>query len=255
MTKVTVNGVELFYMEEGRGEAIIFLHGLTSNHHMLKQEMYVLKHHYRVIGVDARGHGESEKPNHYTLEDHIQDVISLMDYLHIERAHLIGMSMGTYVAQGVAIQIPERIKKMVLISGNTHAKDPGTSLLEKHKEEVEGLAFDEQLGKLSAYVFHQLDKIGPWMSGIPGRLTPEQQEIAADALATFDFRPDLHKVKAETLVISGQYDGLNPPEDGKEIANHIPGAQFMLFEQSGHAPNIEEQEKFQNVLREFFDLK
>lgn len=251
MPKFLGNGIELYYEEKGSGEALILLHGLTSNHLMLKQEMEYFQDQFRVIGLDARGHGESDKPSHYNLNDHIQDVISLMDYLKIEKANLLGMSMGTYIAQGLAITVPDRIDKMVLVSGSSHGKKPSEGLLAEHEKEVKGLAFDEQLGRLSKYIFFDLEAVGNWLKTIPGRLTPEQQEIAANALAGFDFRPNLSKVKAKTLVISGKYDGLNPPEDGKMIADLIPNARFVLFEKSGHAPNVEETELFMELVSGF----
>ena len=253
MPKALVNGVELYYEEAGNGEVIIFLHGLTSNHLMLKQEMDYFKDRYHVIGIDSRGHGKSEKSSSYTLDDHVQDVIAFMDEFGIKKANLFGMSMGTYVAQGVAVSIPDRVKKMVLISGNSHAKDPSSSLLGKHADELERLTFEEQMGKLASHIFHDLQTVGKWLEGIPGGLTAEQQEAAADALAEFDFRSELHKVTARTLVINGSYDGLNPPEDGREIAEHIPNAQFAVFENSGHAPNVEEKEKFFELVDSFLN--
>ncbi len=253
MPKVLVNGIKLYYEDAGNGEVIIFLHGLTSNHLMLKQEMDYLKDRFRVIGIDSRGHGKSDKPLAYTLDDHIQDVIAFMDEFGIEKATLFGMSMGTYVAQGVAIAIPDRVNKLILVSGNSHAKDSSTSLLGKHADELKGLTFEEQMGKLASHIFHDLQTVGKWLQGIPGGLTGEQQESAANALAEFDFRPELHKVTAKTLVINGRHDGLNPPEDGREIAEHIPNAQFVIFENSGHAPNVEEKEAFIELIDLFLE--
>ncbi|MGV3465348.1 MAG: alpha/beta fold hydrolase, partial [Heyndrickxia sp.] len=82
-------------------------------------------------------------------------------------------------------------------------------------------------------------------------LTPDEQAAANKALEGFDFRSDLHKITAETLVISGKYDGLNPPTLGKEIADLIPRSTFVEFEKSGHAPNAEEPEKFINIVKDF----
>lgn len=251
MPKINVNGTTLYYEDQGKGDALILLHGLTSTHLMLNQEMMYFKDKFRVIAVDARGHGQSDKPSSHTLNDHIEDVIALMDALNIETTHLIGMSMGTYVAQGVAIKIPERIKKMILISGNTHSKGENEGLLAEHQDQIGHLSFEDQMGEMADRIFYNLEKVGPWLSSIPGGLTPEQQQIAADALANFDFRPDLNKVSAETLVISGKHDGLNPPEEGKEIADHIPGAHFVEFEHSGHAPGIEETEKYMKLVSDF----
>lgn len=251
MPEVNVNNTTLFYEEKGEGEALILLHGLTSNHLMLKQEMKYFKDYFRVIAIDARGHGKSDKPSTYTLDDHIKDTIALMDKLDIDQANLIGMSMGTYIAQGVAIKVPDRVKKMILVSGNTHAKDETEGLLAEHQEEIGHLSFEEQMGEMAGHIFHNMEAVSKWLQSIPGGLTSEQQVIAADALADFDFRPDLKNVKAETLVISGKHDGLNPPSEGKEIADLIPRAKFVEFEHSGHAPGIEETDKYMSLISDF----
>src|SRR5699024_1310765 len=251
MPKIQVNDTTLYYEEKGEGEALILLHGLTSTHMMLKQEMEYFKDNFRVIAPDARGHGKSEKPSSHTLNDHIEDVISLMDSLGIEEANLIGMSMGTYVAQGVAIRVPDRIKKMILVSGNTHSKGENEGLLAEHRGKIGHLSFEEQMGELAEHIFYNLEKVGKWLNSIPGGLTPEQQEIEAKALDDFDFRPDLKNVTDETLLISGKHDGLNPPHEGKEIADLIPGARFVEFKNSGHAPGIEETEKYMNLVSDF----
>lgn len=251
MPKLNVNGTMLYYEDHGKGEVLVLLHGLTSHHLMLKQEMEYFKSHFRVIAIDARGHGDSEKPDSYTFEDHINDVILVLDELKIEQFSIIGMSMGTYTAQGIAIRAPKRVKKMILVSGTTHAKAETEGLLAEHKDEIGHLSFEEQMGELATQIFHNMEPVGAWLESIPGGLTPEQQQIAADALAQFDFRPDLSKVKAKTLVISGKHDGLNPPSEGREIADLIPGAEFVQFENSGHAPGIEETDKYMTLISKF----
>lgn len=82
-------------------------------------------------------------------------------------------------------------------------------------------------------------------------LTEKQQETANKALEGFDFRNELHKFTPETLVRSGRYDGLKPPERGKEISALIPRAKFLEFEKSGHAPNVEEIERYFEVITKF----
>lgn len=79
---------------------------------------------------------------------------------------------------------------------------------------------------------------------------------AADkAIEGFDFRQDLNRITAKTLVISGDHDELNPPEVGRETARLIPNAAFVEFNQSGHAPNVEQQLLFLDFVLEFLDVK
>ncbi|KSU84447.1 3-oxoadipate enol-lactonase [Fictibacillus enclensis] len=255
MPEINVNGVQLYYEEYGSGEPFILLHGLGGDHHMFEGEINALKKSYRVIALDSRGHGKSEKVPYYTLDDHVQDVIAFMDELNIEKTNQLGASMGSYVAQGVAVSIPNRIKKMILVVAKAYGKTSSTARLQaEHADELKGLTEEEQMYALSKYIFHNLEAVGEWSQRVAVDvpvLTSEQQEAARKALVNFDFRPQLHKVTAETLVINGRYDGLNPPKEGREVVKFIPHATFVEFEHSGHAPSVEEPERFKQVVTAF----
>lgn len=243
------NGAKLFYEEEGTGFPLIMLHGLHGSNKMLKNEIKWLKEYFRVIALDSRGHGKSDKPLHYTLEEHIQDVINLLNHLEIETGYLMGTSMGSYIAQGVAIKVPNRAKKLVLIVPKSHGKTSSMQeLFARHAEELEGLTFEEKLSRVSKYIFHDPIAVQEAFSAFYDQQavlsSPQEQEAANKALEGFDFRDHLQHITASTLIISGKYDGLNPPERGKEIASRIPGSTFIEFIHSGHAPSIEEPERF-----------
>jgi 3-oxoadipate enol-lactonase len=83
------------------------------------------------------------------------------------------------------------------------------------------------------------------------KLTSEQFAAANNAFVGFDFRNDLAKVKSKTLVISGKYDGLNPPDNGREVASLIPNASFVEMQYSGHAPMYEESETYVEIISDF----
>jgi 3-oxoadipate enol-lactonase len=243
------NGAKLFYEEEGAGFPLIMLHGLHGSSSMIKDEINRLKNHCRTIALDARGHGKSDRPPHYTMAEHVQDVINLLDHLKLETASLLGISMGSYIAQGVAVSVPHRLKKLILVVSKSHGKTSSMlELIERHAEELEGLSFEEKFNTASKYMFHDLNAVQKSFRDFFDRqamlTSPPEQEAANKALEGFDFRNDLYKVTARTLVISGKYDGLNPPEKGQEIASRIPDATFIEFMHSGHAPSIEEPERF-----------
>lgn len=256
MPEFVSNGVKLYYEEAGEGTPIILLHGLSASMLMYKKEIAYLKKQFRVIAFDFRGHGKSEKPLHYTLEDHVHDVISLMDHLSIKKASLIGASMGSYIAQGVAIAVPERVDKLILVVPKSNGKTSSTMrIFAQYADEIEHLDEDEKLAHMSKYIFYNLSAIANSMEDMTEIivLSPEQQESANKALEGFDFRPNLHKISAKTLVISGRYDGLNPPELGRETASHIQVATFVEFEKSGHSPNVEEPERFKAIVMDFLN--
>ncbi|WP_199241675.1 alpha/beta fold hydrolase [Desulfosporosinus sp. Sb-LF] len=210
-----------------------------------------------MIALDSRGHGKSDKPLQYTLDDHVKDVISLLDHLKIERASILGVSMGSYIAQGVAVTHPERVDKLILVVPKSNGKTTSMKeLLARHKDELKGLGGEEQMQFLSKHIYHNFSAIQKRITEIGQYetiLTSEQQEAASKALEAFDFRQQLPYVIAETLVISGKYDGLNPPERGREIAILLPHASFVEFENSGHIPPAEEPERFLKVVTDFLE--
>ncbi len=243
------NGAQLYYCEEGEGSPLVLLHGLHGSSKMMGYEINRLKEHFRIIALDSRGHGKSARPPHYTMEEHVQDVINLLDHLEDETVDLMGISMGSYIAQGAAIAIPNRIKKLILVVPKSHGKTSSMQeLFARHAEELEGLSFEEKFNRAFKYIFHNHTSIQKAFSDFnyqQAMLTlPQEQEAANKALEGFDFRDHLNKITALTLVISGKYDGLNPPDRGKETASLIPDTTFIEFMHSGHAPSIEEPERF-----------
>lgn len=253
------NGVSLTYEEFGEGEPLLLLHGLTGNRHMFNDEVDVFKKYFRTIVLDARGHGESDKPNAYSLNDHIADVLRLLDHLEIKKTNLIGVSMGSYIAQGVAIAQPDRVKNMVLVATKSEGKTSSMqALFTKYKDQLKGLSFSQKVLKVSPYMFYDLATVGSWSKEAAEKvpaLSVDQITAANKALEGFDFRPDLYRVTAKTMVISGDHDGLNPPHIGRETARLIPSATFIEFNRSGHAPNVEQHLLYLDFVLEFLDVK
>ncbi|MFC5407039.1 alpha/beta fold hydrolase [Cohnella soli] len=260
MPTIDVNGTRLYYEEEGEGYPLVMLHGLFGSGKTFRNEVRQLKGHFRVIVPDARGHGQSDKPPEYKLEDHVKDVVALLDKLEIESCYLLGVSMGSYIAQGVAIAIPERIKKLVLIVSKSNGKTSSVQeLFVRHAEEMKDIPATEKFAYATRYIFHRHDvaqkTMGDWDKEQMTLTDPKEQAAANKAVEGFDFRDRLPAVTARTLVISGKHDGLNPPERGREIASLIAGSTFSEFEFSGHAPSVEEPERFMSEVTAFLTMK
>ncbi|HSI67241.1 MAG TPA: alpha/beta fold hydrolase [Planococcus sp. (in: firmicutes)] len=251
------SGTNLFYDDQGEGFPLILLHGLTSNHQMFYKEIDFFKENFRVIALDSRGHGKSERPEHYTLSDHVEDTIALLNHLDIESCHIIGVSMGSYIAQGVAIRVPDRVQKLVLVATKPCGdKSSMNELYEEYADEMEGMNALDKMNHASQYMFHNHQAVGKWLKETARnsqQLTMEERKSAALALRNFDFRDELGKIQAETMVISGTHDGLNPPEKGRETAVLIPNASYLEFRKSGHAPNVEQEMLFLGIVENFLD--
>ncbi|WP_342527842.1 alpha/beta hydrolase [Chryseomicrobium sp. FSL W7-1435] len=259
MFTATINDIQLTFTEKGSGTPVLLLHGLTGNRHMFDEETKVLKKYLRVIVPDLRGHGDSERPSSYTLEDIIEDCYALIEELEIPSLHIIGVSMGSYVAQGLAIRLGDRVNRLVLVA----TKSAGTTssmqaLFDAHEEELQGLSHNAKLLKASKYMYHDLQAVGQWSKGAAKKaeaMTAEQIEAANSALMGFDFTNQLSSISAKTLVISGDHDQLNPSEEGRETARLIPHATFAEFNQSGHAPNVEQRLLYLDFVLEFLGIE
>lgn len=249
-------GTNLYYEDTGEGTPVLLLHGLTSNHAMFYREIDFFKKNYRVVALDCRGHGKSDKPASFTLQDHVADAAALVDFLKLDLLYVIGVSMGSYIAQGLAITLADRVKKLVLVATKSYGeKSSMAELFERHEAIFKELSLIEKLNKSSQFIFYDQDKVDAWLHETANRsdgLTGSEQAAASAALNKFDFREQLGKIQAETLVISGTHDGLNPPDKGKETALLIPNATFMEFKRSGHAPNVEQAQLFLGITATFF---
>lgn len=246
---------QLYYEDIGTGRPLLLLHGLTSNHQMFYREIDYMKDKFRILALDSRGHGRSDRPEEFTMDDHVSDVIALLDHLNLSSVNVLGISMGSYIAQGLAIKQPNRVEKLVLAA--TKSCGEGSSMAEmfdRYEEQLEGMSIAEKLSISPKLIFHNQDAVNAWQKRVAKNsrmLNANEQSVASAALKDFDFREDLKRITAETLVISGKHDGLNPPEKGRETAVLIQNADYMEFQDSGHAPNVEQDRLFLGVVEKF----
>jgi pimeloyl-ACP methyl ester carboxylesterase len=116
MATVAVNNIGMYYVEEGRGPALLLLHGIGGSHEMWLPVIRELSQSYRVIAADHRGHGGSDRPRgQYTIRTFADDWLGLMDALKVDRAHVLGLSMGGAIAMRLGVDAPERIRSLILV--------------------------------------------------------------------------------------------------------------------------------------------
>lgn len=253
MGYISIGEINLNVPVNGHGYPVILLHGLGRNHTQFDTIVKKLAKNYQIITPDCRGHGQSDKPAAYTLQDHVADILGIMDYYKMETASLLGISGGSYIAQAVAIAAKDRITKLIL----TVPKSNGLSssmqqLTDLYAEELEAKQpKDKAFALLKPHFTYDAEAIKKHEYLFKSDLTPEQFAAADKALSSFDFRRGLPEITAKTLVISGKYDGLNPPSKGKEIARLIPNSTYIEMQYSGHLPMLEEPEVYLKIIENF----
>ena len=198
----------------------------------------------------------------YTIADMADDVAGLLDGLEVQRAHLLGISMGGMIALEFALRHPKRLDKLVLTGtggGTGRAKfDPISiwSFVKQH--DTEGLTFAAQqvlwLFSTDFVRNHQaVDETLALLGQNPNPVSPEAYQRQANAYVQHDALDRIGKIEAPTLVVTGERDRLTPPWIGRELADAIPGARFHLVEGPGasHVLPLERPEDFNKIVLSF----
>ncbi len=232
--------VKLYYEEEGTGEPVILIAGIGANHRFWKGMVPLLKG-YRVITLDNRGVGETEYKGGVEIDIMADDVIHLMDYLHIFKAHIVGWSMGSQISQSLAIRYPERLQSLTLVSSyqfRPHRSAYFMYLMTKAAAEGK-CTMDEVNILLNSFCFPEsafaaYAKKGTVMP-IPRRPEdPKEVYKQMISMDNFDTTEKTKDIKAPSLVIHGAMDIMVEPIKGRAIGNSIPNCRYIEIPGEGH---------------------
>lgn len=253
-----VNGIDLNLEDHGSGTPLVLVHGLGANLRVWDTEVAHFSPGFRVITYDARGHGKSTRPLHFSLDDHIADLRALLEILGGKPVALLGASMGIYVAQGLASRFPSLVEKLILVAPKSHgATSSSARLLAAHADEISHLSHRDRqvflLNKAFAPQTHARVREQVIAAELSCLLDEVAMQAASSALAGFDFRDDLPYVTAQSLVICGRHDALNPPEEGRTCAQLIPHCEYVELPQAGHFPGAESTLTYFAALDSFLD--
>jgi pimeloyl-ACP methyl ester carboxylesterase len=253
-----VNGTDLYYEIAGSGTPLILVHGLSLDTRMWDSQFGVLAENYRVIRYDARGHGKSV-PTSTDPYSHSHDLKGLMDVLGIERAHLVGLSMGGRTVIDFTVDNPGRAISLVPVDSPLPGMDPVTDAWERlgriiatasesgMDDAIEMWCGDE----LFAPAMNNPTSVGPlneivreysgwnWTSGTTV-IDPDRP--AAQLLDT---------ISVPTLVIVGELDLLDFHVGADAMEANIAGARKVIIPGVGHMSNMEDPEAFNALLTEF----
>lgn len=261
MAHASSDGIQLHYEVHdetgGRGEAVLCIMGLGGASNWWYPQVDGLRHRYRLITFDNRGLGRSERaPGPYTMSQMARDALAVLDAEGVERAHVMGISMGGMVAQHFALDFPERLQKLVLVC--THAGGPGSV---QPSQEVLG-ALMANAGAAAAPLAERIDRLG-WILFPRAYLAEARDELIADlsarapepapaetfmaqlmAIVSHHTEPRLGQIRHPTLVLTGDEDVLVPPRNSEILARGIPGAKLVTLPGAGHGLNVQQPEAF-----------
>jgi pimeloyl-ACP methyl ester carboxylesterase len=258
------NNQHLAYIDMGNpgGPPVVLIHGYTDNARDWVPLIPYLSRRLRLIVVDIRGHGRSDKPECcYARIDFAYDIKLLLDTLHISRADVVGHSLGSMITQVLTETWPERVRKVVLIS-STAGPRPGS------QPRKPAMDYAAEIRKLK----EPIDPDSPFMIAwwdSPKPVNPEfirrQRRDAAniplavwlavlDQGASFsDLQRNLPKLTAPALLIWGSDDPIMDEEGRQTLREALPSARVKVFAGLGHNPFWEEPQAVAKVINEFLD--
>jgi len=244
-TAQLATGPRLNYAEQGRGEAIVFLHGWPDSWFSFSRVLALLPARYHALAPDQRGFGDSDRPaGGYGIASLADDVRAFLDAVGIERATLVGHSFGSFVARRLALVYPERVARLVLIGSGLAALNPVTREVQTALRELPdpvpaAFAREFQASTVQFPVPEAFfERIIFESMKLPGPLWRE----VLDNLLAYEDATQLASVAAPTLLLWGAQDALFPREDQERLVAAIPGATLKIYRDTGHCPNWERPE-------------
>lgn len=259
-TKYQINGFQIFVEEMGNGEPVLLIPGLGAGSWLWRKSLS-LSENYRLIMPHLRGSGRSDKPDHrYTIEHFSDDLNCLMEELSIARFHVMGISMGGFVAQSFASTWTEKVQSLILVctsAGGEHHVGPDGDTLSRMirlrgKTRNERMMDAYKLNFTKKYIDSNPDEIDAITSW---RIQYPQPEFAyyRQLLAGSSFLGvDLEKINGmPTLIIGGKDDTMVPPEDIRNLHTLISGSDLVMFE-GKHMFFMEHADEFNRELIKFF---
>jgi pimeloyl-ACP methyl ester carboxylesterase len=254
-------GAKIYYHERGSGEPLVLLMGFGADGTVWEKHAAVYEKHFRCIILDNRGVGKSDQPaGPYNTATMARDTIAVMDHAGVKQAHVAGISMGGAIAQEVAINFPDRVKKLLLVCTwpkfNNYAKAVYENL--KHiRASVSGEHFMELL---QLWIFAPPYYQKNWQelknaAAEAGRNpTPQSRngfEGQLDACINHDTVERLHKIKSPVLVTAGLMDIFTPPQFSEVLHEKISGSAYSTFPEGGHVHHWEDLERFNRETIDF----
>jgi len=259
--RVAVGDIKMYYQVHGQGEPLLMIMGLGG--HSLDWGWVVpqrLAERYKVILFDNRGSGRSDQPGPCTIEQMARDTVGLMDALAIDRAHVLGGSMGGMIALQMALDHPKRVNKLVLGATSAGGKSrvfPPPEIQKYFYPRLDLSAHDYLLWTSTVCYSQEFIDAHPDTVerkiqanlAYPGTLAAYMAQLGA--FMAFDVDERLSLIRAPTMVIIGNRDVLTPPPNSFLIARRIPGAQIREIEGAGHIFWISHPEETARIVREF----
>jgi len=249
-----INSIRLNYSSEGSGMPVIMITGFGGRIEFWKKASDILSERYNVICVDNRGAGLTEYDGPFTMDDLGDDIVGLIKHLGLPKAHIVGWSMGSHIAQNVAIRYPEMVATLTLIASYRFRPARSMYILDAMVEATENGAPSEYLSKIlnglcyseSFFKFREETGSLPRLSNLDEVKGLRAQLNAVDSYNTAE---SASKIRCPTLYVHGTKDIMVDCEEGFALAGLIRNCKILRIEGAAHSinPNLYLKEMTEHI--------
>jgi pimeloyl-ACP methyl ester carboxylesterase len=264
---LTSDKVKLYYEEVGQGTPILFVHEFAGDHRSWEPQLREFGKRYRCIAYAARGYKPSDVPDDpaaYSYQHVMRDAVAVLDELKIDRAHLIGLSMGGYTALQVALNYPGRVRSLVLAGAGSGSERWYTEEFHKRSREL-AAQFEREGSAAVAQTYGRSPSRIPFELKNPRGFAEFSKQLSEhDAQGSahmsrgfqgarpslYDFESDIRKLTTPALIVVGDEDE-RCIEPGLFLKDTLSASGLVMFPKTGHVVNLEEPDLFNRVVGDF----
>ncbi|WP_165492214.1 alpha/beta fold hydrolase [Egibacter rhizosphaerae] len=251
-----LNGVTHHYSSQGQGPPIVLVHGLGGDLHVWHGVTEALALHHHVVSLDLRGHGRSDAgKGAFSVKTWAQDVEALISALELPPVTLVGHSLGSLVAQHLAVNKPESVDHLVLLGGISYFEPPMQQAYNERADKVEAEGMDSLVddwvsGALASRTHAKLPQVTGLLRSMFLRNDPKQYAKSCRALAKAP-KVDRSAIGQPTLLLVGDHDRSTPIAMTEELHREIPVSEVRVVPTASHWAALEQPDGIAARVLEF----
>lgn len=274
MPTLSINGAQIYYEDSAPNQdnlpqdqqkpVLLFAHGLLWGTHLYDKQVEHFKSSYRCIAFDFRGQGKSEvTKSGYDMDSLAEDAIALLEALEISKCHLVGLSMGGYVAQRVALKRPDLLHSLILLDTGAEAENPEKKAdYKKMLRAIHWLGMKRISKKVMPIMFGETflndksrkQEYKTWLEHLRKNNKKGAMRATAGVIERDGVLSRLPDINLPTLIVVGDEDKPTPYEEAQKMHFAIKGSKLAVIKQAGHSTPVEQPQRLNQVMSTFLKL-
>lgn len=267
MPTIKINNADIYYEDsepnDVRKPVMLFAHGLLWNTRMYDKQVEHFQENYRCIAFDFRGQGQSQvTKSGYDMETLTEDTLGLLAALNIEKCHFVGLSMGGFIAQRIALKHPERLLSLTLLETSADPEDPkNVPQYRKLVKAIRWLGIKRVSNKVMPIMFgstfladkSRQSERKQWLTMLQGNRKGGVIKATMGVIERTGTYEQLGNIITPTLIVVGDEDAATPYSKSERIHFAIKGSKLAVIKGAGHTATVEEPEQVNRVMSQFLE--